>query len=90
MVLLLYRYIRLTIYLDITSLGDDLTYSLVKPILERCSPEHLLRLEQASPVWLQDLIRILLWNLTLLSDSTYKKTRHVCLTGFDFVRMAFG
>ena len=34
----------------ITSLGDDLTYELVKPILERCSAEQLLRLEDGSPV----------------------------------------
>jgi elongin-A len=34
----------------ITGLGDDLTYPLVKPILERCSAEQLLRLEHASPV----------------------------------------
>ncbi|KAF8965301.1 RNA polymerase II transcription factor SIII subunit A-domain-containing protein [Flammula alnicola] len=34
---------------SICSLGDDLTYPLVKPILERCSIEQLLRLEQSSP-----------------------------------------
>lgn len=33
----------------VLSLGDDLSYNLVKPILEKCSTDHLLRLEQASP-----------------------------------------
>ncbi|KAF5381033.1 hypothetical protein D9615_004153 [Tricholomella constricta] len=33
----------------ISSLGDDLSYDLVKPILERCNAEQLLRIEQASP-----------------------------------------
>ncbi|RDB21396.1 Elongin-A [Hypsizygus marmoreus] len=33
----------------ITSLGDDLSYTLVKPILQRCNAEQLLRLQQASP-----------------------------------------
>lgn len=36
----------------ITNLGDDLTYDLVKPVLERCCAEQLLRLEHASPVCL--------------------------------------
>ncbi|KAF8163538.1 RNA polymerase II transcription factor SIII subunit A-domain-containing protein [Crassisporium funariophilum] len=34
---------------SICSLGDDLTYSLVKPILERCTTDQLLRFEQSSP-----------------------------------------
>lgn len=38
------------LYLGITSLGDDLTYHLVKPILEKCSIEQLQRLEESSPV----------------------------------------
>lgn len=42
----LLTYASLAIY----SLGDDLTYSLVKPILERCTPEQLIRFEQLSPV----------------------------------------
>jgi len=33
----------------ITSLGDDLTYELVRPVLQRCSAEQLLRLEDGSP-----------------------------------------
>nr|GAT51084.1 predicted protein [Mycena chlorophos] len=33
----------------ISSLGDELSFHLVKPILERCSVDQLLRLEQASP-----------------------------------------
>ncbi|KAF5330928.1 hypothetical protein D9619_005385 [Psilocybe cf. subviscida] len=33
----------------ISSLGDDLTYDLVKPILGKCSIEQLQRLEEASP-----------------------------------------
>ncbi|KAF7295396.1 hypothetical protein MIND_01079200 [Mycena indigotica] len=33
----------------ISSLGDELRYDLVKPILERCTVDQLLRLEQASP-----------------------------------------
>ncbi|KAJ7087764.1 RNA polymerase II transcription factor SIII subunit A-domain-containing protein [Mycena epipterygia] len=32
----------------ISSLGDELRYDLVKPILERCTVDQLLRLEQAS------------------------------------------
>lgn len=40
----------LTSGIAISSLGDELRYDIVKPILERCSVEHLLRLEQASPV----------------------------------------
>lgn len=41
--------------LAIYSLGDDLTYNLVKPILERCSTEQLCRLEEDSPVSLSHL-----------------------------------
>ncbi|KAJ7074313.1 RNA polymerase II transcription factor SIII subunit A-domain-containing protein [Mycena amicta] len=33
----------------ISGLGDELSYDLVKPILERCTVDQLLRLEQASP-----------------------------------------
>ncbi|KAJ6463826.1 RNA polymerase II transcription factor SIII subunit A-domain-containing protein [Mycena vitilis] len=33
----------------ISSLGDEFRYDLVKPILERCTVDQLLRLEQASP-----------------------------------------
>jgi hypothetical protein len=36
--------------LAIYSLGEGLTYNLVKPILERCSTEQLCRLEEDSPV----------------------------------------
>ncbi|KAF8077730.1 RNA polymerase II transcription factor SIII subunit A-domain-containing protein [Lyophyllum atratum] len=34
---------------SISSLGDDLSYDLAKPILQRCAAEQLVRLEQASP-----------------------------------------
>ncbi|PFH54155.1 hypothetical protein AMATHDRAFT_44700 [Amanita thiersii Skay4041] len=34
---------------SITSLGSEIRYVLVKPILEKCSAEHLLRIEDASP-----------------------------------------
>lgn len=34
----------------ITTLGDNLSYSLVKPILEKCSAGQLLKLEESSPV----------------------------------------
>ncbi|KAJ7632832.1 RNA polymerase II transcription factor SIII subunit A-domain-containing protein [Roridomyces roridus] len=34
---------------SISSLGDELRYDLVKPILERCTVDQLMRLEQASP-----------------------------------------
>lgn len=51
---LLPRDIRLptthALHLGISSLGDDLTYDLVKPILGKCSIEQLQRLEEASPV----------------------------------------
>ncbi|KAF8211926.1 RNA polymerase II transcription factor SIII subunit A-domain-containing protein [Mycena galopus ATCC 62051] len=38
----------------ISSLGDELRYDLVKPILERCTVDQLLRLEQASPYLRKD------------------------------------
>ncbi|KAJ7510143.1 RNA polymerase II transcription factor SIII subunit A-domain-containing protein [Mycena galericulata] len=38
----------------ISSLGDELRYDLVKPILERCTVDQLLRLEQASPYLQKD------------------------------------
>ncbi|KAF7363685.1 hypothetical protein MSAN_01026100 [Mycena sanguinolenta] len=38
----------------ISSLGDELRYDLVKPILERCTVDQLLRLEQASPYLKKD------------------------------------
>ncbi|KAJ7219542.1 RNA polymerase II transcription factor SIII subunit A-domain-containing protein [Mycena pura] len=38
----------------ISSLGDGFRYDLVKPILERCTVEQLLRLEQASPYLQKD------------------------------------
>ncbi|KAH7910763.1 RNA polymerase II transcription factor SIII subunit A-domain-containing protein [Hygrophoropsis aurantiaca] len=33
----------------ISSLGDDIRYDLIKPVLECCSPDALFRLEQTSP-----------------------------------------
>ncbi|KAF7338071.1 hypothetical protein MVEN_02031600 [Mycena venus] len=38
----------------ISSVGDELRYDLVKPILERCTVDQLLRLEQASPYLKKD------------------------------------
>ncbi|KAJ6502266.1 RNA polymerase II transcription factor SIII subunit A-domain-containing protein [Mycena sanguinolenta] len=38
----------------ISSLGDELRYDLVRPILERCTVDQLLRLEQASPYLQKD------------------------------------
>lgn len=46
---LFYRQVATTHVDSITNLGDDLTYDLVKPVLERCCAEQLLRLEHASP-----------------------------------------
>jgi hypothetical protein len=37
-------------FIAICGLGNDLTYKLVKPILDRCTIEQLLRFEQLSPV----------------------------------------
>ncbi len=34
----------------IVSLGDSVSYELVRPILESCSADHLRRLEDATPV----------------------------------------
>ena len=34
----------------IATLGNDLSYPLVKPILERCTAEQLFLLEESSPV----------------------------------------
>ncbi|KAI0063419.1 hypothetical protein BV25DRAFT_1854480 [Artomyces pyxidatus] len=50
---------------SISSLGDNVAYELVRPILECCSPDTLLRLEEASPhlkrdtndIWKQQCIR---------------------------------
>jgi hypothetical protein len=36
-------------FVAIYSLGNDLTYELVKPILDRCTVEQLLRFEKLSP-----------------------------------------
>jgi len=55
-------------HIAISSLGDDLTYKLVKPVLERCSPDQLLRLEHTSPVCPLDL-RTNLPELIALSSS---------------------
>ncbi|KAJ7905808.1 RNA polymerase II transcription factor SIII subunit A-domain-containing protein [Mycena olivaceomarginata] len=38
----------------ISSLGDELRYELVRPILQRCTVDQLLRLEQASPYLKKD------------------------------------
>ncbi|KAF6763963.1 RNA polymerase II transcription factor SIII subunit A-domain-containing protein [Ephemerocybe angulata] len=38
----------------ITSLGSELSFHLVKPILERCGPDQLVRLEEASPHLMTD------------------------------------
>ena len=35
---------------DICSLGEGWRYDLIKPVLESCTPETLLRFEQADPV----------------------------------------
>ncbi|KAF5358331.1 hypothetical protein D9756_001365 [Leucocoprinus leucothites] len=43
---------------SITTLGDDLSYPLVKPILERCTAEQLLELEENSPHLLDDTLEI--------------------------------
>ena len=39
----------------ITSLGSELSFRLVKPILERCTADQLMRLEEASPVRLRSI-----------------------------------
>lgn len=49
--------IRTQRHTAISSLGDELRYDLVKPILERCTVDQLLRLEQASEVCNHDLSR---------------------------------
>jgi hypothetical protein len=36
--------------IGIVSLGDNVSYELVRPILESCSADNLRRLEDASPV----------------------------------------
>ncbi|KAF9469274.1 RNA polymerase II transcription factor SIII subunit A-domain-containing protein [Collybia nuda] len=59
----------------ITSLGDDLTYSLVKPILERCSPEHLLKLEQTSPHLQKDTPEI--WKALCFQKYRLAMERHL-------------
>lgn len=43
---------RAHLVLGICSLGDDVPIELVKPILQNCSAETLLRLEHTSPVCL--------------------------------------
>jgi hypothetical protein len=61
----------------ITSLGDDLTYDLVKPVLERCDADQLLRLEHTSPVCQLDILIICI--LIPISISICKMTRQVHL-----------
>ncbi|KAF9447667.1 hypothetical protein P691DRAFT_671037 [Macrolepiota fuliginosa MF-IS2] len=43
---------------SIVTLGDDLSYPLVRPILERCSSEQLLQLEGTSPHLQHDTLEI--------------------------------
>ncbi|KAJ7444831.1 RNA polymerase II transcription factor SIII subunit A-domain-containing protein [Mycena latifolia] len=50
----------------ICSLGDELRYDLVKPILERCTVDQLLRLEQASPYLQKDTPEI--WKALCFRD----------------------
>ncbi|KAJ7709608.1 RNA polymerase II transcription factor SIII subunit A-domain-containing protein [Mycena rosella] len=50
----------------ISSLGDELRYDLVKPILERCTVDQLLRLEQASPYLQKDTPEI--WKALCFRD----------------------
>ncbi|KAJ6597195.1 RNA polymerase II transcription factor SIII subunit A-domain-containing protein [Mycena vulgaris] len=51
---------------SISSLGDELRYDLVKPILERCTVDQLLRLEQASPYLQKDTPEI--WKALCFRD----------------------
>jgi elongin-A len=39
----------------ISSLGNDLRFELIKPVLTGCSPETLSRLENTSPVRVQNI-----------------------------------
>ncbi|KAJ3559318.1 hypothetical protein NP233_g11294 [Leucocoprinus birnbaumii] len=43
---------------SVTTFGDDLSYPLVKPILERCTAGQLLVLEESSPHLLEDTLEI--------------------------------
>ncbi|PPR00006.1 hypothetical protein CVT26_009287 [Gymnopilus dilepis] len=60
----------------IYSLGDDLTYPLVKPILERCTPEQLIRFEQLSPHLRKDTPEI--WK-----DMCFRKYRLMALERYS-------
>ncbi|KAG6830751.1 hypothetical protein H0H92_014832 [Tricholoma furcatifolium] len=53
-------------FLLVNYLGDDMRYELVRPILERCDAEQLLRLEEASPFLENDTQDI--WKNLCLSD----------------------
>lgn len=65
----------------ISSLGDELRYELVRPILQRCTVDQLLRLEQASPVSTTLIGRppYLLFRHTVFEE---RHTRYVPLTIF--------
>ncbi|KDR73581.1 hypothetical protein GALMADRAFT_280740 [Galerina marginata CBS 339.88] len=62
---------------SIYSLGDDLTYSLVKPILERCTPEQLIHFEQLSPHLRKDTPEI--WK-----DLCFRKYRLMAIERYSF------
>ncbi|KAF8912045.1 RNA polymerase II transcription factor SIII subunit A-domain-containing protein [Gymnopilus junonius] len=61
---------------SIHSLGDDLTYCLVKPVLERCTPEQLIRFEQLSPHLRKDTPEI--WK-----DLCFRKYRLMALERYS-------
>jgi len=62
----------------ITCLGDDIRYDVIKPVLECCSADTLLRLEQSSPVSLFRNHII----IPLIVDSV-SRTRHIRHVGRD-------
>ncbi|KAJ7085798.1 RNA polymerase II transcription factor SIII subunit A-domain-containing protein [Mycena belliarum] len=58
----------------ISSLGDELRYDLVKPILERCTVDQLIRLEQTSPYLQKDTPEI--WKALCFRDYVYAAERY--------------
>ncbi|KAJ3480709.1 hypothetical protein NLJ89_g12263 [Agrocybe chaxingu] len=61
----------------IYSLGDTLAYPLVKPVLEECSPEQLVRFEQLSPHLRKDTPEI--WK-----DLCFRKYRLTAVERYSF------
>jgi hypothetical protein len=66
-------------FLAISSLGSELTFAAVKPILQRCSADQLMLLEEASPVSIQNTSQLTMFLMEQLLFPALERRHSKCV-----------